>query len=66
MKSKLYSSINERIQDLKNNRPRVHLHRFRAFGNAYLATHLTENKAYVIKKIELTNKNEEQTENIFN
>jgi hypothetical protein len=31
-----------------------------------LARHLAEGKDYVIKKVELTNKNAEQTENIFN
>ena len=31
--------------------------RFRAFGNAYLATHLKEQQNYVIKKVELTGKN---------
>lgn len=57
---------NVAVQDLKNNRARVLRLRFRAFGNAYLASHLTEGKKYVIKKVELTNKNAEQTENIFN
>lgn len=57
---------NERIQDFKYYRPRVSVVKHRAFGNAYLATHLKSNQNFVIKKIELTNKSQEQTENIFN
>lgn len=49
---------NELIQDFKYYRPRVGLYLFRAFGNAYLATHLKSNQNFVIKKIELTNKNQ--------
>lgn len=56
---------NERIQDFKYYRAGVPKHRFSAFGNAYLATHLRENQNYVIKKVELTGKNKEQIENIY-
>lgn len=57
---------NVAVQDLKNNRAGVLRVPLSAFGNAYLASHISEGKDYVIKKVELTNKNAEQTENIFN
>lgn len=57
---------NVAVQDFKNNRAGVSVVALSAFGNAYLASHLSEGKNYVIKKVELTNKNAEQTENIFN
>jgi non-specific serine/threonine protein kinase/NIMA (never in mitosis gene a)-related kinase len=60
------SFYNVAVQDFKNNRAGVLTVTLRAFGNAYLASHLSEGKNYVIKKVELTNKNAEQTENIFN
>jgi hypothetical protein len=41
----------ERIQDFKYYRAGVGLYQFRAFGNAYLATHLKSNQNFVIKKI---------------
>lgn len=51
---KLYSTechYNVAVQDFKNNRAGVLSLTFRAFGNAYLASHLTEGKKYVIKKV---------------
>jgi non-specific serine/threonine protein kinase/NIMA (never in mitosis gene a)-related kinase len=57
---------NVAVQDFKNNRTGVAVVVFSAFGNAYLASLFSEGKNYVIKKVELTNKNAEQTENIFN
>ena len=64
-----YSTVcvyNVAVQDFKNNRTGVTIVVFSAFGNAYLASLFSEGKNYVIKKVELTNKNAEQTENIFN
>ena len=57
---------NESIQDPEDHRAGVLGVLLSAFGNAYLARHLTEDQNYVIKKVELTNKTAEQTENIFN
>lgn len=57
---------NVAVQDFKNHRTGVRSGALSAFGNAYLASHLAEGKNYVIKKVELTNKSAEQTENIFN
>lgn len=42
---------NERVQDFKYYRPGVTQSLIRAFGNAYLALHLTSGHQYVIKKI---------------